>query len=155
MHASAWDDPARWDELKRPSSCPICLAGAPRDVLAEFGATWVTGGSRVPLPGYACVVSKHHVIEPFDLPAADLAAFWDDAMLAARVLSEVFKPPKLNYEIHGNTIPHLHLHLFPRFAGDPFVGGPIDFRQTTFTRTEADLKTLRDALLAASGGSQP
>jgi diadenosine tetraphosphate (Ap4A) HIT family hydrolase len=21
---------------------------------------------------------------------------------------------KLNYEIHGNTIPHLHMHLYPR-----------------------------------------
>lgn len=24
------------------------------------------------------------------------------------------EPRKMNYEIHGNTIPHLHLHIFPR-----------------------------------------
>ena len=33
---------------------------------------------------------------------------------------------KLNYEIHGNTIPHLHVHIFPGYVGDPFEGGPID-----------------------------
>ena len=155
MPTSEWDDPARWDELKKPSSCPICVAGTPRDVLADLGATWVTGGPTAPLPGYACVVSKHHVIEPFDLSAPDLAAFWDDAMLAARVLNEVFRPAKLNYEIHGNTIPHLHLHLFPRFAGDPFVGGPIDFRQSSFLRSEADLGRLSTALLGAGPSKRP
>jgi diadenosine tetraphosphate (Ap4A) HIT family hydrolase len=32
----------------------------------------------------------------------------------------------MNYEIHGNTIPHLHVHLFLRYKGDPFEGGPIN-----------------------------
>jgi len=34
----------------------------------------------------------------------------------------------VNYEIHGNSIPHLHAHVYPRFRGDRFVGGPIDNR---------------------------
>ena len=33
-----------------------------------------------------------------------------------------------NVEIHGNTIPHLHTHIFPRYPGDPFEGKPIDPR---------------------------
>ncbi len=142
---SAWDDPARWEELKRPSACPICLAGSPKDVLCEWRATWVTAGPDAPLPGYACVVSKLHVVEPFELPADDLASFWDEAMFAARVLKRLFRPTKLNYEIHGNTIPHLHLHLLPRYAGDPYVGGPIDFRQSGFSRTQVDLERMRKA----------
>jgi diadenosine tetraphosphate (Ap4A) HIT family hydrolase len=36
---------------------------------------------------------------------------------------------KLNWEIHGNTIPHLHAHLFPRYVGDRFEGRPIDARE--------------------------
>ena len=35
---------------------------------------------------------------------------------------------KMNYEIHGNTVPHLHVHIFPRYAGDPFEGGPVNPR---------------------------
>jgi len=42
------------------------------------------------------------------------------------VLQETTGAVKLNYEIHGNEIPHLHVHLFPRYRGDPFEGGPID-----------------------------
>jgi len=146
---SAWDEPSRWDALRKESSCPICVAGSPRDVLADWDATWVTAQVDAPLPGYACVVSKRHVIEPFELPPGELAAFWREAMQAARVLNELFRPAKLNYEIHGNTIPHLHLHLFPRFPRDPFVGGPIDPRRASFIRTPEDLERMRRALAAA------
>ena len=45
---------------------------------------------------------------------------------AARLLKTVTGAVKINYEIHGNTAPHLHLHLFPRYLDDPFAGKPID-----------------------------
>ena len=151
MASSAWSDPAEWEGRKRRESCPICRRGEPLDVLAEFPETWITGGTDAPLPGYACVVSKHHVVEPFQLPPADAAMFWGEAMVAAEALSRLFSSIKMNYEIHGNTVPHLHLHLFPRFAGDPFVGGPIDARQSRFTRTPDDLDRIRQALLAFNG----
>jgi hypothetical protein len=60
--------------------------------------------------------------------------------------------PKLNYEIHGNTIPHLHLHLLPRYPGDPYEGSPIDPRSgREFERTEAELAVLRAAIEQAAG----
>ena len=34
---------------------------------------------------------------------------------------------RINYELHGNTVPHLHLNLFPRYVDDPFAGKPIDY----------------------------
>jgi diadenosine tetraphosphate (Ap4A) HIT family hydrolase len=114
-------------------------------VIAELATTWVTAGVEAPLPGYACVVSKRHVVEPFELAPRERAAFWREAMLAARVLHDLCRPAKLNYEIHGNTVPHLHLHLFPRFADDPYVGGPIDPRRASFRRTPADLERMRRA----------
>ena len=51
----------------------------------------------------------------------------------------------MNCEIHGNTIPNLHLHLYPRFAGDPFQGRPIDGRSTAFMRSAEDIARLRAA----------
>jgi diadenosine tetraphosphate (Ap4A) HIT family hydrolase len=143
---SAWDDPTRWAALKTPGSCPICTRGAPLDVVADLDATWVTAGIEAPLPGHACVVSKRHVVEPFELPPRELHAFWEDAMFVARALCDLFEPTKMNYEIHGNTIPHLHMHLFPRFRGDPYEGGPIDARRGSFTRTPDELDRLREAL---------
>jgi diadenosine tetraphosphate (Ap4A) HIT family hydrolase len=130
--------------------CPICVRGEPLDIVAEFDTTWVTAGPEAPLPGYACLVSKRHVVEPFELSRAEAAAFWRDAMTVARVLSDLHAPTKMNYEIHGNTIPHLHMHLYPRFAGDPYEGRPIDPRRHGFRRTGEELERLRTALGSSS-----
>jgi diadenosine tetraphosphate (Ap4A) HIT family hydrolase len=130
--------------------CPICARGSPFDVLAELPSTWVTGGIDAPLPGYACVVSKRHVAEPFELRKADQIGFWEDCMQAARALARLFNPRKMNYEIHGNTIPHLHMHLYPRYAGDPYEGRPIN-NEAPFHRTSEDLarigRSIREALV--------
>ena len=69
-------------------------------------------------------------------------------MAVARALKQELGSTKLNYEIHGNTIPHLHLHLYPRFEGDPFVGRPIDGAAQGFDRSTAELNRLRDAIRA-------
>jgi hypothetical protein len=37
---------------------------------------------------------------------------------------------KINYELHANTLPHLRVHLFPRYMDDPFPGGAIDVSRT-------------------------
>ena len=125
--------------------CPICANGEPLDVVAELETTWITAPVEAPLPGYVCVVSKRHVAEPFELPAPELIAFWQEAMLAAQTVNELYRPTKMNYEIHGNTIPHLHLHLYPRFADDPYVGGPIDGRLAPFSRSPEQLSAIRRA----------
>lgn len=54
-----------------------------------------------------------------------------DVQRAAKAVQEITNAVKLNYEIHGNTIPHLHLHLFPRYVGDPFENQPINPRIIT------------------------
>ncbi len=140
-----WRDGASWQALRDGTACPICLEG-PNDVLAALSVSWVIAPLRAPLPAHCCVVAKRHVVEPFELPEDEFSAFFRDAMVAARALAEEFRPVKLNYEIHGDTIPHLHLHLFPRFVGDPFEGGPIDPKQATFVRSDADLQRLSAAI---------
>ncbi len=61
--------------------------------------------------------------------------------------------PEMNYEIHGNSIPHLHLHLYPRFSGDPFEGRPVAMDTPAFTRTEDDLRRMADAIVAVRRGA--
>lgn len=127
------------------SSCPICANGEPLDVVAELATTWITAPTVAPLPGYVCVVCKRHVVEPFELPESELIAFWQEAMLAARTVNELYRPVKMNYEIHGNTIAHLHLHLYPRLVDDPYVGGPIETRVTSFSRSPGQVTAIRRA----------
>jgi diadenosine tetraphosphate (Ap4A) HIT family hydrolase len=135
------------DVTRGVPGCPICMRATPLDVIAELDTVWVTASPDAVLPGYVCVVSKLHADEPFDLPGPQRAAFWDEAMRVARGLARALGPKKMNFEIHGNTIAHLHLHLFPRFAGDPFEGRPIDWREQQFHRTTHDLDTLAAAVV--------
>jgi diadenosine tetraphosphate (Ap4A) HIT family hydrolase len=61
-------------------------------------------------------VSRRHVVEPYELPPLERAAFWDDILFAAERVAALLEPAKLHYEIHGSTIPHLHAHVIPRYA---------------------------------------
>lgn len=144
-----WSTPAEWQRRLSPEGCVICISGSPLDVIAELSSTWVTAQRVAPLPGYVCVVAKRHVVEPFEMSADDQCRFWLDAMAVARSVADVVHPIKMNYEIHGNTLPHLHLHLFPRLVEDPYVGGPIDPRTSVFERSDAEIEALAFAIRAA------
>lgn len=128
-------------------TCPICShpGRRPVDVVLDLAVSWVTAGTNAPLPGYVCVVAKRHVVEPYELPQHERVAFWEDCMIAARGLANLFQPAKMNYEIHGNTIPHLHMHLYPRYAGDPYEGRPIG-KQARFPRTASDIDRIIQAV---------
>jgi diadenosine tetraphosphate (Ap4A) HIT family hydrolase len=52
--------------------------------------------------------------------------FFDDLRIAAQAIDAVYKPLKMNFEILGNTVPHLHAHIVPRYYNDPAPGRPID-----------------------------
>jgi diadenosine tetraphosphate (Ap4A) HIT family hydrolase len=123
------------------TDCPICARGQPLNVVAELPASWLTAPPEIPLPGYLCLVARTHVREPFELPGPERRAFWDDVDRVAQITAELARPDKLNYEIHGNTLEHLHLHLFPRSRGDRFAGRPIDWRDR-IPRTAEDRATV-------------
>jgi diadenosine tetraphosphate (Ap4A) HIT family hydrolase len=125
---SAWHDPAAWAAFRAPENCPICRRGGPLDVIAELDASWVTMSEAAPMRGYACVVFRRHAVELHDLSPAEGAAFMQEVQRVSGAVAVATGAVKLNYEIHGNTLPHLHLHVFPRYPGDPFEGGPIDPR---------------------------
>lgn len=74
-------------------------------LLAETPMVEAVSAESVPLPGYVCVTSKKHAVEPFDLSVEDQRLFWTDAMLVARGVADLFRPTKMNYEIHGTRSP--------------------------------------------------
>jgi diadenosine tetraphosphate (Ap4A) HIT family hydrolase len=148
---AVWSRPDHWATRRPPAGCVICRSGCPLDVIAEFETCWATAGRQAPLPGYVCIVARKHYVEPFEMPPEEQARFWQEAMVIAAAVDHVVKPIKMNYEIHGNTLPHLHLHLFPRQVDDPYVGGPIDPRRASFTRSENDLDRLAEGIRVAAG----
>ena len=67
-------------------------------------------------------------------------------MAVAEVVNRLYRPVKLNYQIHGNTLPQLHRHLFPRQPDDGFVGRPVDLKDFRHGQSDDDLDRLRSAL---------
>jgi diadenosine tetraphosphate (Ap4A) HIT family hydrolase len=128
LGGSIWDTPERWQALVDGSGCPICRRGHPLGVLVERPTTWITSDARAATRGYVCVVAKRHVVEPYELEAEERTGFWEDVLFAAERLARLLQPQKVNYEIHGNTLAHLYAHIYARYRGDRFVGGPVDHR---------------------------
>lgn len=122
---SKWNSPS-WPSLLDGSACPICVRGQPLDVIGTLDSAWLTMSENAPMPGYVCLVSQIHAVELHDLSDSQGDAFIRDARVVSKALSMVTGAVKLNYEIHGNTLPHLHLHFFPRYLGDPFEGSAIE-----------------------------
>jgi diadenosine tetraphosphate (Ap4A) HIT family hydrolase len=108
-----------------------------------------------PARGYACLVSQSHVVELHELPEAVAPVFMSDARRVSRALAIATGAVKLNYEIHGNSIPHLHMHFFPRYRGDQFEGQPINLglvAQPVYAPGE--FERIRDAFLIALATSR-
>ncbi|MGD1119306.1 MAG: HIT family protein [Dehalococcoidales bacterium] len=114
--------------------CPICAGGdvGPPDttVIKELTYSRVEASMLAAqglLWGKCEVVCKKHYIELHDMPVHELVGYITDVQKVARVLKEVSGAVKMNLEMHGNTLPHLHTHLFPRYLDDPYAGQSIDY----------------------------
>jgi diadenosine tetraphosphate (Ap4A) HIT family hydrolase len=75
--------------------------------------------------GYSFVTLKWHSEELYQLSDKDRKSFLEDMSRVAAALAEALHPDKMNYELLGNGMPHLHWHLVPRYKTDPLWGRPI------------------------------
>jgi diadenosine tetraphosphate (Ap4A) HIT family hydrolase len=147
---SLWNEPERWAALCSGAACPICSRREPLDLVATLEASWVTMQEAAPVPGYVCLVSQTHAVELHDLADAVATSFMRDARRVSRALADVTGAVKLNYEIHGNSLPHLHVHFFPRYRGDRFEGQPINPRLVAQpVYAPGEFQRIREAFLVA------
>jgi diadenosine tetraphosphate (Ap4A) HIT family hydrolase len=151
---SLWNDPDLWSALCSGEACPICRQKEPLDLVASLDASWLTMGEAAPVRGYVCLVSHVHAVELHDLPESAACAFMRDARRVSKAVASVTGAVKINYEIHGNSIPHLHMHFFPRYRGDQFEGQPINPRVVVQPVYDpGEFERIRSALLVALGES--
>ncbi|MDF2751897.1 MAG: Histidine triad protein [Gaiellaceae bacterium] len=78
--------------------------------------------------GYSLVVWRgRHVAEPTELSEDEASAYWLELLGVGRALEAHLEPVKLNYDLLGNSLPHLHTHVIPRYSDDPRPGWPFPF----------------------------
>jgi diadenosine tetraphosphate (Ap4A) HIT family hydrolase len=110
--------------------CLICdrvaLASEGRNpyLVAEMDHTLFVIGDHQFHEGYALVLLKDHVREPFELSPVVQGEHFGEVMRAAKAVQKTFRPWKLNYCCYGNGEPHVHWHIFPRYENDPNRGDP-------------------------------
>ena len=103
-------------------SCPFCSLPQERILGQNAHALWIRDGFPVS-PGHSLVIPKRHVGSFFETASAERTAllYLLDQGQAAAVAE--LRPHGANIGINdgaaaGQTVPHLHIHLIPRFAGD-------------------------------------
>jgi diadenosine tetraphosphate (Ap4A) HIT family hydrolase len=130
--------------------CDIIAGRRKKDIL--FQNTWVVVFLGRPHHlGHTQVVLREHKEDLTALSEKQLHAFVDDMVMVALILEKILKPDKLNYELFGNWVPHLHWHILPRFKNDPDFGNPPGepLRNKPFTHrilSEEKLKRIKDEL---------
>jgi diadenosine tetraphosphate (Ap4A) HIT family hydrolase len=93
--------------------------------IAELAMCYVLLNRDQFFPGYTFVVTKKHVTELFQLEKKAREAVMEEVNGVAAVLYNLFRPDKINYELLGNMVPHMHWHLIPRFRDDRLWPRPI------------------------------
>ena len=81
---------------------------------------------RTWIAGFCLLVWKgDHVAEPTELAPQSASGYWNDLLAVGRAIDTCFHPVKVNCMVLGNTIPHFHTNVIPRYLDDPAPGGPI------------------------------
>jgi len=74
-----------------------------------------------------CVVAyRAHVNELYELPDNELTLFMRDVARAAKAIKHAFGPTKINYGAYSDKLPHLHMHLVPKYEGGAAWGVPFE-----------------------------
>jgi diadenosine tetraphosphate (Ap4A) HIT family hydrolase len=102
--------------------CPFCTLPPERIIESNDLALVIRDGYPIS-PGHTLIIPKRHIGSWFDITHEEQTAMLNLLERAKAVLEEEFKPDGYNIGINdgptaGQTVPHLHMHLIPRYKGD-------------------------------------
>jgi diadenosine tetraphosphate (Ap4A) HIT family hydrolase len=108
--------------VKNPKPCPFCSLPDHRIVHASEYGVIIRDGFPIS-PGHTLIIPKRHVGSFFELLADEQSDLLKLLHLAKNEVDLQFSPQGYNIGINdgaaaGQTVPHLHIHLIPRYVGD-------------------------------------
>ena len=103
-------------------TCPFCTLPPARIVKDNAHALLIRDAYPVSV-GHSLVIPKRHVASWFDASAEERTAMLALLDLAKAAIDQEHQPDSCNIGINdgpaaGQTVPHLHMHLIPRYKGD-------------------------------------
>ncbi|MEX5215000.1 MAG: HIT family protein [Nitrospiraceae bacterium] len=107
--------------------CPACLGSwpAPHLRIADCGLTIAYLHEDQFFEGWTVLVLKRHATELFLLTEQERSRLIEEVSAVSEVLSKQYRANKVNYELLGNQLPHIHWHLIPRGLHDPAPREPV------------------------------
>ena len=112
--------------------CPFCperLEKEQHAVLENEHCLFLQPQHRV-LVGSGFIIPREHRETVFDLTPQEWAATQTLLLVVKAAVDKRFKPDGYNVgwnngTVGGQTVMHVHMHVIPRFAGEPFAGRGI------------------------------
>ncbi len=106
----------------RPSNCLFCSLPAERIADANELAVLIADAYPV-ADGHTLIIPRRHITDFFELTAEEVVAVYELLGRTRERLAESLKPGGYNVGINvgvvaGQTVPHVHIHLIPRYTGD-------------------------------------
>lgn len=103
--------------------CPFCERLRSDDVVARSGHAVAFRDAYPVSPGHTLVVPRRHEPDYFALDDEERLAMWSLVATVREHLEERHAPDGYNVGVNaggaaGQTVPHAHLHVIPRYEGD-------------------------------------
>lgn len=119
-----------WDDLIAGNNCPFCTEQPERSEysvhVAHLGMSELRLSREQTYKGYCILVfTGRHVTGLEQLTKEEHATFMADMKKAGDAIYKAVSPDHMNYASLGNVVPHLHVHIIPRYIGDDRWGGPV------------------------------
>lgn len=104
--------------------------------------------------GHALVISKSHAENILDLPDGEIGDVFLAVKRVTGMLERALKPEGFTIGINhgrisGQSVPHLHIHVIPRYPGDG--GGSI--HSVVENRPKESVKETREKIIKANYGN--
>lgn len=122
LHEDQGPPSAAASNTAQVGSCPFCTLDQSRMVATNKHGMVLRDLYPVS-EGHTLVIPRRHIASWFDASDEEQAALMQLLRNARNELSERFAPAGFNIGINdgaaaGQTVPHLHVHLIPRYEGD-------------------------------------
>jgi histidine triad (HIT) family protein len=113
-------------DTKNTQSCPFCRIARhelPAEVIEEDEQALALMDLYPATVGHVLVIPKRHIENIYELPPELGAHLMAMAVEIARAIKQTLAPDGLNLiqaneSTAGQTIPHFHLHIVPRYKDD-------------------------------------
>ena len=100
-----------------------------------------------------CVVAfKGHKTEYFQLTPEENAGYFADVAKVAKVLDELYHLDKINYATYGDGMPHVHVHIVPKYKGGVSWGQPFSDSLPKVLLTDAEYDAMIATYMRAQAG---